>query len=137
MIFEKARQNAEEIKKGAARAIEDAKKAGAPAYYMHPAVGEGIIKEMPDGIPLSGPKARNRSERHVASKLSTQIWLKMSLFPLALKWKEPASKEAGSLVQAQFEGLWAAPVSHDRGQTLPKSRTTMAGVRPAACFQCG
>jgi len=72
MIFEKARQNAEEIKKGAARAIEDAMKAGAPAYYMDPALGEGIIKEMPDGtrhridlieaedvvIETFGPKAR-------------------------------------------------------------------------------
>jgi hypothetical protein len=49
MIFEKARENAEEIKKGGARAIEEAKKAGAPAYYMDPTLGEGIIKEMPDG----------------------------------------------------------------------------------------
>ena len=49
MIFEKARENAEEIKKGGARAVEEAKKAGAPAYYMDPALGTGIIKEMPDG----------------------------------------------------------------------------------------
>jgi hypothetical protein len=49
MIFEKARENADEIKTGAARAIEEAKKAGAPAYYMDPVLGEGIIKEMPDG----------------------------------------------------------------------------------------
>lgn len=79
MIFEKARENAEEIKKGAACAIEEAKKAGAPAYYMDPDLGEGIIKEMPDGtrhriklidgedvvIETFGPKTRSDVEKFV------------------------------------------------------------------------
>ena len=49
MIFEKARENAEAIKQGGARAIEQAKLAGVPAYYVDPAVGDGIVREMPDG----------------------------------------------------------------------------------------
>ena len=49
MIFEKARENAEAIKQGGARAIEEAKRVGVPAYYLDPSLGEGIIKELPDG----------------------------------------------------------------------------------------
>jgi len=49
MIFEKARENAEAIKQGGARAIEEAKLVGVPAYYLDPSLGEGIIKELPDG----------------------------------------------------------------------------------------
>lgn len=30
-------------------AIARAKAAGVPSYYMDPAIGDGIIKEMPDG----------------------------------------------------------------------------------------
>ena len=49
MIFDKARENAEAIKQGGARAIEEAKRVGVPAYYLDPSLGEGIIKELPDG----------------------------------------------------------------------------------------
>ena len=49
MIFDKARENAAEIKKMGRYAIAKSHKAGLPAYYMDPALGEGIIKEMPDG----------------------------------------------------------------------------------------
>ena len=31
------------------RAIEQAKRAGVPAYYLDPALGDGIIRELPDG----------------------------------------------------------------------------------------
>lgn len=31
------------------RAVEQAKRAGVPAYYMDPALGDGIVKEFPDG----------------------------------------------------------------------------------------
>jgi hypothetical protein len=31
------------------RAIERANRAGVPAYFMNPSLGEGIIRRMPDG----------------------------------------------------------------------------------------
>jgi hypothetical protein len=49
MIFEKARENAEAIKQGGARAIAEAKLAGVPAYYLDAALGDALIKELPDG----------------------------------------------------------------------------------------
>lgn len=49
MIFEKARENAKAIEQMGQRAIEESKKLGAPAYYMDPTLGDGIIKELPDG----------------------------------------------------------------------------------------
>lgn len=49
MLFEKARENAAAIRQIGARAIEEARKAGVPVFYMDPSLGEGIIKEMPDG----------------------------------------------------------------------------------------
>ncbi len=49
MIFEKARENADAIKQGGARAIEEAKRLGVAAYYLDPSLGEAIIKELPDG----------------------------------------------------------------------------------------
>ncbi|MDR7040634.1 hypothetical protein J2X36_005417 [Methylobacterium sp. BE186] len=49
MLFDKARRNASTIRQLGARAIEEARKAGVPAFYVDPSLGEGIIKEMPDG----------------------------------------------------------------------------------------
>jgi hypothetical protein len=43
------RENAEAIKQVGARALEEARQAGVPAYYMDPALGPGIVREMPDG----------------------------------------------------------------------------------------
>lgn len=49
MLFDKARENAEAIRQIGSRAIEEARRAGVPAFYMDPALGAGIIREMPDG----------------------------------------------------------------------------------------
>lgn len=49
MLFEKARENEAAVKQVGARAIAAAHRAGVPAYYLDPALGDGIIKEMPDG----------------------------------------------------------------------------------------
>lgn len=49
MIFDKAREHAEAIRQMGAVAIEESRLAGLPAYYSDPALGEGIIKHMPDG----------------------------------------------------------------------------------------
>lgn len=49
MIFRKARENAETIARTGADAVAEAKRLGVPAHYVDPALGEGIIREMPDG----------------------------------------------------------------------------------------
>lgn len=49
MLFEKARENEAAVKQVGLRAIAAAHMAGVPAFYLDPALGEGIIKEMPDG----------------------------------------------------------------------------------------
>jgi hypothetical protein len=49
MLFEKARENEAAIRQMGARAIAAARKAGVAAYYLDPSLGEGLIKEMPDG----------------------------------------------------------------------------------------
>ena len=49
MIIEKWRANESKIKRSGPLAIEAARKAGVPAYYRDLELGEGIVKEMPDG----------------------------------------------------------------------------------------
>jgi hypothetical protein len=49
MLLEKAREHAEEIRTAGAEAIKVALAAGVPVYYFDDSVGDGIIKEMPDG----------------------------------------------------------------------------------------
>ncbi|GEP07569.1 hypothetical protein [Methylobacterium oxalidis] len=48
MLFEKARENAAAIRQLGERAIAEARRAGVPAF-TDPSLGEGIIREMPDG----------------------------------------------------------------------------------------
>ena len=49
MIFDKARENAEAVRRVGLLAIEEAQKLGVPVHYMDPSLGDGIIREMPDG----------------------------------------------------------------------------------------
>lgn len=49
MLLENATKNAEAIRTAGKRAIAQAKMAGVPVYYMDPALGDEIIKELPDG----------------------------------------------------------------------------------------
>ncbi|GJD37185.1 hypothetical protein [Methylobacterium aerolatum] len=49
MLFEQVRKNESAVRQVGARAIDAARRAGVAAYYMDPSLGEGIIKEMPDG----------------------------------------------------------------------------------------
>ena len=48
-LFDKVRENADAIRQVGTVARERARAAGVPSYYMDPSLGEGIIKEMPDG----------------------------------------------------------------------------------------
>ena len=43
------RENAEAVRQVGARALEEAKQAGVPAYYMDPSLGDGTIREWLDG----------------------------------------------------------------------------------------
>lgn len=49
MLLENATKNAEALRTAGKRAIAQAKLAGVAVYYMDPALGEDIIKELPDG----------------------------------------------------------------------------------------
>jgi hypothetical protein len=49
MLFEILDQHAGALKTMGERAIEQANRAGVPAYFMNPSLGEGIIRRMPDG----------------------------------------------------------------------------------------
>ncbi|KQT54838.1 hypothetical protein ASG43_04640 [Aureimonas sp. Leaf454] len=49
MILDKLRENEHLIAQVGLMALARAKEAGAPAYYSDPSLGEGYIKEMPDG----------------------------------------------------------------------------------------
>jgi hypothetical protein len=49
MLLEKAREHAEEIRRAGAEAVKLALAAGVPVYYFDDSLGDGIIKEMPDG----------------------------------------------------------------------------------------
>ena len=48
-LLENMEKYAEAMRSSGRRAIEQAKRAGVPAYYVDPALGDGIIKELPDG----------------------------------------------------------------------------------------
>jgi hypothetical protein len=49
MLLEKAMEHAEEIRRAGAEAVKVALAAGVPVYYFDDNLGDGIIKEMPDG----------------------------------------------------------------------------------------
>lgn len=49
MLLENAAKYQEAINTAGERAIQRAKRVGAPVYYMDAAIGEGIIRELPDG----------------------------------------------------------------------------------------
>ncbi|MGU3538382.1 hypothetical protein [Methylobacterium sp. A54F] len=49
MLFDRLRENAEAIRALGAAAIARAHRAGVPAYAMDPALGDGLVRHMPDG----------------------------------------------------------------------------------------
>lgn len=49
ILFEKSRENADAIRMMGKQAIAEARRMGLPAHYVDPALGEGIIRELPDG----------------------------------------------------------------------------------------
>jgi hypothetical protein len=49
MLLDLVDKNAEALRTMGVRAIEQANLAGIPAYFMDPRLGEGIIRQMPDG----------------------------------------------------------------------------------------
>lgn len=70
MMLELLHLDEAEIAKVGTKAIRQAHAAGVPAYYMDEAMGDGIIKALPDGtlelIDSTAPKAsllKSRSDR--------------------------------------------------------------------------
>lgn len=49
ILFQRATQNADAIRRVGERALDDARAAGVPVYYMDDAFGDDIIREFPDG----------------------------------------------------------------------------------------
>jgi|GEM_PF-1688155 len=49
MLFQRLDQHAEALRTMGERAIEQANKAGVPAYFMDASLGDGIIRQMPNG----------------------------------------------------------------------------------------
>lgn len=49
VLFERIRENADAIRQVGGRAVREARNLGVPAHYVDPALGDGIIREMPDG----------------------------------------------------------------------------------------
>lgn len=48
-LLDKVHANAAEVRRAGILAVEDARKAGVPVYYTDPALGSGIIRELPNG----------------------------------------------------------------------------------------
>ena len=57
MLSKLVAEKAEAIRQVGACALEEARQAGVPAYYMDRSLCDGIIREMPDGT-------RERIQRH-------------------------------------------------------------------------
>jgi hypothetical protein len=69
MLIERLKKDDEEITRVGEVAIEEARAAGVPAYYIDETVGEGIVKLMPDGtIHLVDP---NQDEDVVLRKVAS------------------------------------------------------------------
>ncbi|MEH3120276.1 MAG: hypothetical protein PGN25_22515 [Methylorubrum populi] len=49
ILFDKLRRNVDAIRHMGVEAIEEAKRLGVPSHYVDPAVGDGIVREWPDG----------------------------------------------------------------------------------------
>lgn len=49
ILFDRIRENADAIRQIGNRAVEEARRLGVPSHYGDPALGEGIIRETPDG----------------------------------------------------------------------------------------
>lgn len=49
MLSKKTRENAEAVRNVGLHAIEEARQMGVPVRYIDCSLGEGIIREMPDG----------------------------------------------------------------------------------------
>lgn len=50
MLLDLLHQNEQRIAQAGPNAIKKALEAGVPVYYVDKTVGDGIVKEMPDGV---------------------------------------------------------------------------------------
>ena len=48
VLIDRIRENAEPIRQVGDHAVREARKLGVPAHHVDPALGDGIVREMPD-----------------------------------------------------------------------------------------
>lgn len=65
MLLDKWRRNEKRVQQAGMIALKQAKEAGVPAYYRDPSLGEGLVKELPDGRRLL-VDVNEREERVIA-----------------------------------------------------------------------
>lgn len=76
MIFRLARENADAIRAMGRGAILEAHAAGVDAHYRDALLGEGVVRESPDGV------------RHLERKIVC-VWVEIATFPPSPKWRRP------------------------------------------------
>ena len=72
MLLERAEEIADELRTMGRRALNEASRAGAPAYFMAPDLGEGIIRRLPDGT-LHRVRILSSGEVQVIEQLQQRI----------------------------------------------------------------
>ena len=72
MLLERTEEIANELRTMGRRALDQASNAGAPAYFMAPELGEGIIRRLPDGT-LQRVRIEPDGRVAVIEKLHRQI----------------------------------------------------------------
>ena len=72
MLLERTEEIAEDLRTMGWRAIEQARRAGVPAYFMKPELGDGIIRRLPDGT-LHRVRILPSGEVSVIEKLEQQL----------------------------------------------------------------
>jgi hypothetical protein len=72
MLLERTEEMAEELRTMGLRALNQASRAGAPAYFMNPDLGEGIIRRLPDGT-LHRVRVLPSGQVEVIEKLERRI----------------------------------------------------------------
>lgn len=76
MIFRLARENADAVRAMGRDAIRELHAAGVDAHYRDASLGEGMVRESPDGV------------RHLERKFDG-VWVEVAAFPPSPDWRQP------------------------------------------------
>ena len=72
VLLERSEEIADELRRMGRRALDEASRAGVPAYFMAPELGAGIIRRLPDGT-LHRVQVEADGRVIVVEKLDRQI----------------------------------------------------------------